>query len=137
MPEGNASLEFNFQSAVGAASKRRRSFAGDENGYAVSSGREGSRATLVRGRTVFCFCAGSASGSVGLQCITGEPVAFDEHFIDFVNRLSAIAGRMARPERRPELWRFCGLPPHPPAGETPGLARQILKRELEGLEPAG
>ncbi len=64
-------------------------------------------------------------------------MAFDEHFIDFVNRLSAIAGRMARPERRPELRTLRVLPPHPPAGETPGLARQILERELEGLEPAG
>ena len=25
----------------------------------------------------------------------------------------------------------------PPAGETSGLARQIIERELEGLEPAG
>ena len=64
-------------------------------------------------------------------------MAFDEHFIDFMNRLSAIAGRMARPERRPELWTFCVLAPHPPAGETPGLARQIIKCQFEGLEPAG
>ena len=62
-------------------------------------------------------------------------MAFDEHFIDFVNRFPAIAGRMARPERRPELQSFCVLPPKPPARETPGLARQILERELEGLEP--
>ncbi len=60
-------------------------------------------------------------------------MAFDEHFIDFVNRLPAVAGRMARPERRLELRSFCGLPPDPPAGETPGLARQIVERELEGV----
>ena len=30
-----------------------------------------------------------------------------------------------------------GLPPHPPAGHAPGLARQIIKGGLEGLEPAG
>ena len=30
-------------------------------------------------------------------------MAFDEHLIDLVNRLPAVAGRMARPERRPEL----------------------------------
>ena len=62
-------------------------------------------------------------------------MAFPEHFIDFVNRLPAITGRMARPERRLKLRSFCVLPPHPPADETPGLARQIFKRQLEGLEP--
>ena len=44
---------------------------------------------------------------------------------------------MARPERRFELRTLRVLPPKPPAGETPGLARQILERELEGLEPPG
>jgi hypothetical protein len=64
-------------------------------------------------------------------------MAFGEHLIDFVNRLPAVAGRMARPERRLELRALRVLPPDPPAGETPGLARKILERELEGLEPAG
>ena len=79
----------------------------------------------------------STSGSVGLHRIPGEPVAFDEHFIDWVNRLPAVAGRRTRPERRLELRAWHGLPPHPPAGKTPGLARQILERQLEGLEPPG
>jgi len=78
-----------------------------------------------------------ASRRVGPHRVTGEPMAFDEHLIDFVNRLPAVAGRMARPERRPELRTFCVLPPEPPAGETPGLARQILECQLEGLEPPG
>ena len=64
-------------------------------------------------------------------------MAFGEHLIDFVHRFPAVAGRMARPERRFELRSFCVLPPDPPAGETPGLARQILERELEGMEPPG
>jgi hypothetical protein len=64
-------------------------------------------------------------------------MAFGEHLIDLVNRLPAVAGRMARPERRPELRILRALPPDPPARETPGLARQILERELEGLEPPG
>ena len=63
-------------------------------------------------------------------------MAFDEHLIDQVNRLPAMAGRTAWPERRSELRTWCLLPPHPPAGETPGLARQILECQLEGLEPA-
>ena len=82
-------------------------------------------------------CVGSTSACVGLHGPTGKAVAFGEHFIDFVNRLPAVAGRRAWPERRPELRSFCGLPPDPPAGETPGLARQILERQLEGLEPSG
>ena len=64
-------------------------------------------------------------------------MAFGEHFIDLVDRLPAVAGRMARPERRLELQTLHFLPPHPPAGETAGLARQILECELEGLEPLG
>ena len=64
-------------------------------------------------------------------------MAFDEHVIDFVNCLPPITGRMARPERRLELQTWRLLPSQPPAGETPGLARQILKREFEGLEPPG
>ena len=64
-------------------------------------------------------------------------MAFDEHFIDLVNRLPAIAGGRARPERRPELRTFCVLASYSPARETPGLARQILEREPEGLEPPG
>ena len=63
-------------------------------------------------------------------------MAFDEHFIDLVNRLPAVAGWRTRPERRLELRTWHVLPSHPPAGETPGLARQILERQLEGLEPA-
>ena len=62
-------------------------------------------------------------------------MAFGEHLIDFVNRLPAVAGRTAGPERRPELRTLRVLPPHPPAGETPGLARQIFERQLEGLKP--
>src|SRR3990170_7288522 len=63
-------------------------------------------------------------------------MAFDEHLIDQVNRLPAVAGRTARPERRGELRTWCGLAPCPPAGETPGLARQIFEHGLEGLKPA-
>jgi hypothetical protein len=70
-------------------------------------------------------CVGSTSACVGLHCIKGEPVAFGEHFIDEVNQLPAVAGKRTRPE----------LPSHPPAGETPGLARQIIECQLEGLEP--
>ena len=35
-------------------------------------------------------------------------MAFDEHLVDFVNRLPAVSGRMARPERRLEFrtWRL-------------------------------
>ena len=62
-------------------------------------------------------------------------MAFGEHFIDLVNRFPAVAGRMARPQRRPELRALRVFPPDPPARETPGLARQILERQLEGLEP--
>ena len=80
--------------------------------------------------------AKAASGRVGLHRITGEAMAFDEHFIDFVNCFPAVAGRMARPERRLELQAWHLLPPEPPAGQTPGLARQIIKCQLEGLEPA-
>ena len=54
-----------------------------------------------------------------------------------MNGLSAIARRTAGPERRQELQVWCGLPPLPPAGETFGLARKVLKRQLEGLESAG
>ena len=63
-------------------------------------------------------------------------MAFDEHLINFVNCFPAIAGRMARPERRFELQALHLLPPDPPARESPRLAWQILERELEGLEPA-
>ena len=62
-------------------------------------------------------------------------MAFGEHFIDFVNLLPPVARRRTRPERRFELWIFCGLAFYPPARQTPGLARQILERQLEGLEP--
>ena len=63
-------------------------------------------------------------------------MALGEHFIDLVNLLPPVAGRTARPERRPELRTWHVLPPHSPAGQTPGLARQIIERQLEGLEPA-
>ena len=63
-------------------------------------------------------------------------MAFGEHLVYFVNRLPAIAGRMAWPERRRELRTLRLFPPEPPAGETPGLARQIIECQLEGLEPA-
>ena len=63
-------------------------------------------------------------------------MAFDEDLIDFMNGLPAGAGRTAGAQRRAELRRFFLLPPEPPAGETPGLARQIIERQLEGLEPA-
>ena len=75
------------------------------------------------------------SGCVGLLGFPGEPVALGEHFIDFVNLLLAMAGRLARAEWRCELHIWRVLPSHPPAGETPGLARQIVQRQLEGLEP--
>ena len=72
-------------------------------------------------------CVGSTSGRVGLQRFPGEAMAFDEHFIDYVNGLPAVAGRRARPERRHELWLGLASRLCPPAGETPGLARQILE----------
>ena len=64
-------------------------------------------------------------------------MAFNENFIDFVSGLPPVAGRVARPERRQELmiWRI--LAPELPAGEPPGLARKVIKRELQGLEPPG
>ena len=68
-----------------------QSFALGENGYSIFRTWE---------------AKGSTSGRVGLHRVTGEAMAFDEHFIDFVNRLPAVAGRMARPERRPELRTF-------------------------------
>ena len=43
------------------------------------------------------------SGGVGLHRFPGEVIAFDEHFIDFVNELPAVTRRMAVPERRQEL----------------------------------
>ena len=77
-----------------------------------------------------------ASACVGLHRLPGEPVAFGEDFIDFVSLLPPVAGR--RPGRSGDLnfGLFC-LPPHPPAGHTPGLAGQIIEGQLEGLEPAG
>ena len=63
-------------------------------------------------------------------------MACDEHLVDFVHGLPAVARRMAGPQRRQELHLWRGLPPLPPAGETLGLARQILERGFEGLEPA-
>ena len=78
---------------------------------------------------------GGTSGCVGLLGFPGEPVALDEHFIDFMNLLPAVAGRLARAERRCELHIWRVLPSHPPAGETPGLAQQIVQRQLEGLKP--
>ena len=69
-------------------------------------------------------CMDRASGRVGLHRITGEAMAFDEHLIDFVNRLPAIAGRMARPERRLELRSFSRSPASPASGRDawPGAA---------------
>ena len=70
-----------------------RSFRLDENGYAVSGMVEAKEWT--------------ASARIGLHRFPGEVIAFDEHFIDFVNGLSAVTRRTARPERRQELvlWR--------------------------------
>ena len=82
-------------------------------------------------------CVGSISGSVGLLGFPSEPVALGEHFIDFMNLLLAVAGRLARTERRLEFHTWRVLSPHPPAGKTPGLARQILECQLEGMEPPG
>ena len=64
-----------------------QNFALGENGYSVSGVEKEAKG-----------CVGSTSGRVGLHCITGEPMAFGEHFINLVNRLPAIAGRMAWPE---------------------------------------
>ena len=63
-------------------------------------------------------------------------MAVGKDFIDFVNFSPAVSGRRTRPERRFELRAFHGFPPHPPAGHTPGLVRQIIECQLEGLEPA-
>ena len=56
---------------------------------------------------------GSASGRVGPHRVTGKPVAFDEDLVDLMDRLPAVAGRMARPERRLELqtWYLLSLGP--------------------------
>ena len=63
-------------------------------------------------------------------------MAFAEHLVDFVSGLLAMAGRRTGAERRFERRNFCGLPPDPSAGHAPGLARQIIQRQLQGLEPA-
>jgi hypothetical protein len=62
-------------------------------------------------------------------------VAFGEHAIDVANRVSAVARRTARPERRsePQVRHF--LTPRPPANETPRLTRQIFQRQLDRIEP--
>ena len=77
-----------------------------------------------------------ASGRVGPQGITGEAVTFDKHLIDFVECGLAMARRISGPEWRPEFQARHNLPPQPPAGETPCLARQIKECRLEGLESA-
>jgi hypothetical protein len=64
-------------------------------------------------------------------------MAVGENFIDWVNLPLAVAGRRTRSERRFELRTWHILSPYPPAGQTPGLARQIIECELKGLEPAG
>ena len=64
-------------------------------------------------------------------------MTFGEHLVDGVNRLPAAPWRRTRPDRRLELRTWHVLAPDPPAGQTPGLARQIIERQLEGLEPAG
>ena len=63
-------------------------------------------------------------------------MAIGEDFIDGMNWPLAVAGRRTRPQRRFELWAWLYLPPDPPAGHTPGLARQVVQSELEGMEPA-
>ena len=78
----------------------------------------------------------SASARVGHRGVAGQPVALAEQFIDFVNRPPAVARRTARPERRFEAGVWRRLLPHPPAGQAPGLARQVRKCGLKGLEPA-
>ena len=65
--------------------------------------------------------------------ITGKPMAFSEDVVDDVNRLSAVAGRRAWPERHPELWNFCAGLPQPPAGKTARLVRQVVKGPGEGM----
>ncbi len=40
----------------------------------------------------------STSGRVGPQRVTGQPVAFGEHLIDFMNRPLAVARGRTRPE---------------------------------------
>ena len=79
---------------------------------------------------------GSTSGGVGQQRVAGKLVAFAEQFIDLVNIPLAVAGRMAPPERRFETGVRHVLLPHPPADQTPGLARQVRKGGLKRLEPA-
>ena len=64
-------------------------------------------------------------------------MAVGEDFIDGMTMPLAVAGRRPGPERRFERWAWHGLPPDPPAGHAPGLARQVVEGELESLEPAG
>ena len=85
---------------------------------------------LLRRRMIF------ASACVGLHRFPGEPVALGEDSVDLVGMLSPVAGRLARPKRGFELGGFCRLPPRPPAGHAPGLARKIIQRQLEDMEPA-
>ena len=87
-------------------------------------------AKLIRIRTI------SASARIRPLDLPGEVVAFGEHLVDGVNRLPVVPWRSTRPDRRLELWTWHVLPPDPPTGKTPGLARQIIERQLEGLEPA-
>ena len=63
-------------------------------------------------------------------------MAVGEDLIDGVYLPLAVAGRRAGPERVSEDMAWHGLPSHPPAGHAPGLARQVIKRQLEDLEPA-
>ena len=79
----------------------------------------------------------SASACVGLHRLPGEPVAFGEDLVDFVDGLPAVAGRRAGPERHVDFGAPARPSAYPQAGHAPGLARQVIQCQLEGLEPAG
>jgi len=63
-------------------------------------------------------------------------MAVGEDLINGVYLPLAVAGRLARTERVSEDMAWHGRSSHSPAGHAPGLARQIIKRQLERLEPA-
>ena len=84
---------------------------------------------------VFIFSWAGASACIWLHRLPGEPIAFGEDFIDLVNGLSAVAGRMAGPERYQDFQIWRGLPPLLQTNETLGLAGEVFKCGFEGLEP--
>ena len=96
-------------------------------------------ASLRRAAAWPCYWHGRGDGAsrrIGQKRIMREPVAFDEHMIDVMDGLPAVAGSTAGTKRRGELRILHFLTPCPPASEALGLVGQILERQLHGIEPA-